>query len=280
MSQKSYRNKKATLYLIATPIGNMDDMTIRAIETLKKMKVIFCEDTRITLLLLKKFNIKTTLISNHQYNENENQEKLLSYLDDGNDVGLVTDRGTPIISDPGFHLTKTAIDKGYNVVSIPGSTAFVNALITSGIDAQPFLFFGFLNSKGSKRKKELEELKNNKYTLIFYESPHRLVETLEDMIKILGNRKCSISREITKRYEEIYRGTLFDIISKLDIIKGEYVIVIEGNKQVNYDSLSIIEHINLYIKEGLSNMEAIKKVAKDRGINKNIVYKAYHKEGD
>ncbi len=277
MSQKSYDNKP-TLYLIATPIGNMEDITYRAINVLKSVSVIFSEDTRVTNQLLSYYNIKNKLISSHQYNEKDNIDKLLKYLDDGQDVGLVTDRGTPIISDPGYYLAKTAINNNYNVVSIPGATAFVSALITSNIDAQPFTFFGFLNSKSSKRRKELEDLKNNKYTLIFYESPHRLIDTLNDMLKILGNRNVSISREITKKFEEIYRGTISDVINELEVVKGEFVIVVEGNKDVNdFSNLSILDHVNLYIENGLDSKEAIKKVAHERKLNKNEVYREYHK---
>ena len=277
MSQKSY-NGKPTLYLIATPIGNMEDITYRAINVLKSVSVIFSEDTRVTNQLLSYYNIKNKLISSHQYNEKENIDKLLKYLGDGQDVGLVTDRGTPIISDPGYYLAQAAINNNYNVVSIPGATAFVSALITSNIEDQPFTFIGFLNSKQSKRRKELENLKNHKYTLIFYESPHRLIDTLNDMLKIMGNRNIAISREITKKFEEIYRGTISDVINELDVVKGEFVIVLEGNKDVNdFSNLSILEHVDLYIKNGYDSKEAIKKVAHERKLNKNEVYREYHK---
>lgn len=277
MSQKSYNNRP-TLYLIATPIGNMEDITYRAINVLNKVSVIFSEDTRVTNQLLSYYNIKNKLISSHQYNEKENIDKLLKYLNDGQDVGLVTDRGTPIISDPGYYLAQAAINNNYNVVSIPGATAFVSALITSNIEAQPFTFIGFLNSKQSKRRKELEDLKNHKYTLIFYESPHRLIDTLNDMLKIMGNRKIAISREITKKFEEIYRGTISDVINELEVVKGEFVIVLEGNKDVNdFSNLSILEHVDLYIKNGYDSKEAIKKVAHERKLNKNEVYREYHK---
>lgn len=277
MSQKSF-DKSPVLYLVATPIGNMDDITFRAIEILKSVKVIFSEDTRITNQLLKHYNIKNKLISSHQYNEKENIDKLLEYLNSGSDVGLVTDRGTPVISDPGYYLAQAAIDAGFNVVSIPGATAFVSALIVSGVEAQPFTFYGFLNSKQSKRKKELEKLKSLEPTMIFYEAPHRLTETLIDMLEILGNRRCSISREITKKFEEVYRGNLVDIIEQTKDVKGEIVIVVEGNKNVNnFDNLTIIEHVNLYIKEGYSSKDAIKLVAKERQLNKNEVYMEYHK---
>lgn len=277
MSQKSYSNGKATVYLIPTPIGNMDDITLRAIKTLEKVDVIFCEDTRVTALLLDHLKIKKKLISSHKFNESANKDKFLSYLEENKEVGIVTDRGTPIISDPGYDLVKVAIENEYNVVALPGPTAFVPALIASGLSPQPFLFYGFLNNKESKRKKELEELKEEKSTMIFYESPHRIVETLENMKTILGNRNISISREITKKFEEIYRGKISDIIREMIEIKGELVIVVSGNnEEKKYDHLSVIEHVNLYIKEGMTSKEAIKKVSLDRGKNKNEIYKEYH----
>lgn len=276
MSQKSYNNTPA-VYIIPTPIGNMEDITLRAINILKQVEVIFCEDTRVTSLLLNHFNIKKKLISSHKFNEEKNSNKLLDYLNDGKDIGIVTDRGTPIISDPGFELVKVAIENDYNVVSLPGPTAFVPALTVSGLNPQPFLFYGFLINKEGKRKKELEELKNHRETMIFYESPHRIVETLDNMLEVLGNRNISISREISKKFEEIYRGTIEEIKQDMVNVKGELVIVVSGNTEENtYDNLTIIEHVNLYIKEGIDSKEAIKKVSQDRGINKNEVYKEYH----
>ena len=208
MSQKSYDNTP-TLYLIPTPIGNMEDITIRAINTLKMVDVVFCEDTRVTGQLLKYLEISKKLISSHQFNESNNKQKLIEYLSNGSNVGLVSDRGTPIISDPGYELAKCAMEEGYNVVSLPGATALIPALTSSGISPMPFYYYGFLNSKDSARRKELEILKNIEATLIIYEAPHRINKTLKDLGNILGNnRKISISREITKKYEEIYRGTI------------------------------------------------------------------------
>jgi len=226
---------------------------------------------------LEQFDIKKRLISSHKFNEEKNDNKIIEYLSQGLNVGIVTDRGTPIISDPGYELVKTAINNNYNVVALPGPTAFVPALITSGLSPQPFLFYGFLNNKESKRKKELEELKENKETMIFYEAPHRIESTLKVMLETLGNRFISISREITKKYEEIYRGKISDLLNENITMKGEFVIVVEGNQQEKtYEHLSLIEHVNLYIKEGYSSKEAIKKVAADRNIPKNEVYSAYH----
>lgn len=277
MSQKSY-DGSPTVYLIPTPIGNMEDITMRALHTLEEVDVIFSEDTRVTSLLLKHYNIQKKLISSHQYNESKNITKMLSYLSEGKNVGIVSDRGTPVISDPGYELAEAAIQNGYNVVGLPGATALIPALITSGIQPMPFLFYGFLNSKDGKRKKELESLKKVAATLIFYEAPHRIQKTLEDMLQILGNRRVSISREISKKYEEIYRETLDQVIGQVVDIKGEIVIIVEGNFQgENHDNLTIIEHINLFLKEGMSVKDAIKQVAHDRGLPKNEVYQEYHR---
>ena len=277
MSQKSYDNSP-TLYLIPTPIGNMEDITMRALNTLKLVDVVFCEDTRVTGQLLKYFDISKKLISSHEYNESKNKEKLIEYLRNGSNVGLVSDRGTPIISDPGYELAKFAIEEGYNVVSLPGSTALIPALTSSGISPMPFYYYGFLNSKDSARRKELEFLKNIDATLILYEAPHRINKTLKDMQNILGNnRKISISREITKKYEEIYRGTIEELVNQNNDYKGELVIVVEGNKTSSeYKNLTIEEHINLYIEDGKSSMDAIKIVAKERGMKKSEVYDIYH----
>lgn len=277
MSQKSY-DGSPTLYLIPTPIGNMEDITIRALNILKEVEVVFCEDTRVTGQLLKYYDINKKLISSHNFNESKNTNKLLEYLNSGFNVGLVSDRGTPIISDPGYELAKCAIDNGFNVVSLPGATALIPALTSSGISPMPFYYYGFLNNKDSSRKKELENLKNIDATIIIYEAPHRIKKTLIDLGNILGNnRKISISREITKKYEEIYRGTVEELIKQNNEYKGELVLVIEGNKKiVEYKNLTIKEHVNLYLEEGNSVMDAIKIVSKERGMKKSEVYDEYH----
>lgn len=277
MSQKSY-DGSSTVYLIPTPIGNMEDITIRALHILELVDVIFSEDTRVTSLLLKHYNIQKKLISSHEYNESKNITKLLSYLSEGKQVGIVSDQGTPVISDPGYELARAAIENGYNVVGLPGPTALIPALVTSGIQPMPFYFYGFLNSKDGKRKKELKNLQKVPATLIFYEAPHRIQKTLKDMLEILGNRKVSISREISKKYEEIYRETLENVIGQVIDIKGEIVIIVEGNFQgENHDNLTINEHINLFLKEGMPVKDAIKQVAHDRGLPKNEVYQEYHR---
>lgn len=264
------------LYLIPTPIGNMDDMTFRAVNVLRSVEVVFSEDTRVTGLLFKHFGIKKKLIANHNFNENDNKDKLLDYLSNGYDVGIVSDRGTPTISDPGYALVLHAIKNGYNVVSLPGATAFVPALTVSGLDISHFTFYGFLNNKSSKRRKELEDLRFNKETLIFYESPHRLKEMLNDVLVVLGNRKISISREITKKYEEVIRGTVTEVIDCLNDIKGEIVVVVSGNYIQEQDDMNIVECVDFYISLGNSPMNAIKMVARDRGVSKNVVYDEYH----
>lgn len=276
MSQKSY-NGTPTVYLIPTPIGNLEDITLRAINILKEVEVVFSEDTRVTGLLLQNLNIKKKLIANHEYNENENKDKIIKYLKDDYSVGIVTDRGTPIISDPGYPLAHHVISQGYNVVGLPGPTALIPALIMSGLNPAPFLFYGFLNSKEQRREKELEELKNIKATMIFYESPHRIKKTLNDMLNILGNRNISISREISKKFEEVYRGTITDVLVELEEPKGEFVIVVEGTTEtVDYTNVSVIEHVNAYIKEGNSVNTAIGLVARQRNVSKKEIYNEYH----
>lgn len=277
MWQNSY-DGSPTLYIIPTPIGNLDDITIRALNVLKQVEVVFSEDTRVTSLLLKHFDIKKNLISLHDHNEEKVKENVLDYLIKGNDVAIVTDRGTPIISDPGYKTVEYVVEKGFNVVSLPGATAFVPALTSSGLNPKPFTFYGFLNSKESKCKKELEELKSLKSTIIFYEAPHRLEKTLNLIYSIFGERNISVSREISKKYENIFRGTLAELLNNLGTIKGEYVLVVEGCKDTceNVNNLTIIDNVNLYVNNGMKLMDAIKTVAKERKIPKNEVYKEYH----
>ena len=238
---------------------------------------LLTEDTRITGVLLQHLNIKKRMYVNNDHNEEKNFNLVVNALSEGKNVGLVSDRGTPVISDPGYNIAKKVIEKGYNVVGLPGATALIPALITSGIEPLPFLFYGFLNSKDSKLRKELEEIKKYKHTIIFYEAPHRINKTLENMKNILGDRKISISREISKRYEEIYRGNITDVMLELQEPKGEFVIVIEGNKEEDvYDDLSIEKQVELYESDGMSKMEAIKKVAKLRKVPKSEIYNLIH----
>ncbi len=278
MWQISY-DDSPTLYLVPTPIGNLDDMTYRSINILNTVEVIFSEDTRVTLQLLNHFDIKKKLIALHDHNEDIEKEKVLEYLKNGKSVAIVTDRGTPIISDPGYKTVKYVTDNGYNVVGLPGANAFVPALITSGIEPSPFMFYGFLNSKDSKRKAELESLKFCKYTIIFYEAPHRIKKTMEEILEIFGDRQVSLSREISKKFESIYRGNISDLLPTLDNIKGEFVIVVSPYKEDNSNNnkLSVIDNVKLYIENGMEVMDAIKRVAMERNIPKNEIYREYHR---
>ena len=278
MMQNSY-DGSPTLYLVPTPIGNMGDITYRAVDVLREVEVIFSEDTRVTLNLLKYFDISKKLIALHDHNEEDLKEKVLEYLKDGKSIALVTDRGTPIISDPGYKTVKYVTDKGFNVVSLPGATAFVPALTVSGLAPQPFLFYGFLNSKESKRREELEKLSTEEETMIFYEAPHRIKSTLKLMLDLFGDRNISISREISKKFESVYRGKISEVIAIIPE-KGEFVIVVEGttNNGNELSNLSTKEAVDMYIKAGLDVMSAIKRVAKDRGVSKSIIYKEYHSE--
>ena len=276
MIQKSY-NDTASLYLIPTPIGNLDDITIRSLNTLKMVDVILCEDTRDTGLLLQNYDIHKKLLSCHEYNENQMIDTVISLLKEGNQVGLVTDQGTPIISDPGFLVSRGVMEAGYNVISLPGPTAFVPALTVSGIEPSPFLFYGFLNAKKQKQITELNSLKNIKYTLIFYESVHRIQDTLENMLEVFGDRRVAICRELSKIHEEIIRDTISHLIPLVNTMKGEFVIVVEGNKDIiDYSNLDVLEHVKMYTNDGISEMDAIKMVAKDRNVAKSIIYNEYH----
>lgn len=267
---------RPSLYLIPTPLGNLDDITIRALKVLETVDIILCEDTRETKKLLDKYNIKNKLVSCHEFNEEKIKDRVLSYLVGGFNVGLVTDQGTPLISDPGYRITSYIVSKGYDIVSLPGPTAFVPALTMSTLAPLPFLFYGFLNSKEVKRKKELTNLKNYPFTIIFYEAPHRILATLTNIKEIFGDRKVCLAREISKKYEEAIRGNISEILESKFELKGEFVIVVEGAKlEFDFNRMSIVDHVNFYIEDGNTKNEAIKLVAKERGIPKSIVYKEY-----
>lgn len=278
MWQRNY-DGSPVLYLVPTPIGNMDDMTFRAINILRDVSVIFAEDTRVTRNLLNYFEINNKLISLHDHNEEQVKNTVFNYLSEGNSVAIVTDRGTPIISDPGYKTVKFVSDKGFRVVGLPGACAFVPALIMSGIVPQPFTFYGFLDSKVEKKRKELEKLKFVENTIIFYEAPHRIYKTMEMLLEIFGDRDVSLSREISKKYESVYRGNISNLLPTLKEIKGEFVIIVEGfkNNNIDDDNLTVVEQVDFYINNGMSAMEAFKTVAKERGMKKNDVYALYHR---
>ena len=276
MIQKSYDGKNA-LYLIPTPIGNMEDITMRALNILKLVDYVLCEDTRVTKVLLDYFNLKKKLVSCHEHNEDTVKKRVLEDLKDGKNIGLVTDQGSPIISDPGYRVVEYVTQNNQNVIALPGATAFVPALMTSGIDSSKFIFYGFTNAKHSKRIKELEILKPMQYTIVFYEAVHRIKEFIDDLYNAFGNRKVVIARELSKLHEEIYRGSLEELKNCDITLKGEFVIVVGGNKEnIDYSDISIIEHVKMYIEEGNSEKDAIKLVAKDRKVAKSDIYKEYH----
>ena len=270
------------LYLIPTPIGNMEDMTYRSVRILSDVDVIFSEDTRVTQNLLSYFNISKKLISLHDHNEDFVKDSVLEYLKNGKNVGLVTDRGTPIISDPGYKTVKYVASYGFHVVALPGANAFVPALITSGIAPQPFTFYGFLDSRLKRKRNELEKLKFVQHTLIFYEAPHRILKTMELMLDIFGDREVSLSREISKKFESIYRGNISSLLSTLSDIKGEFVIIVSGNSNLSIDEndLSVSQQVDFYIENGMKKMDAIKLVARERNMKKNDVYSEYHRGGE
>ncbi len=278
MSQKSYE-RTSLLYLVPTPIGNRKDISQRTIEILESSDAIFCEDTRVTSQLLNSLNISVKLFQCNEQNEDKAKKLIVEYLNNDSVVSLVSDRGTPLISDPGYRVVEYVLANDHYVIALPGPTAFVPALITSGLKTSPFTFYGFLNAKSAKRVSELQLLKTNPHTMIFYEAPHRILEMLNDMYEVFGNRSISIAREISKIHEEIYRGELKDVIGELSKseIRGEFVVVVSGNEEkTNYDNISIEEHVKMYIDEGLDEKEALKKVAKDRNKSKSDIYKIFH----
>lgn len=275
--QKSNFDIVSTLYLVPTPIGNFEDMTYRSVNVLKEVDMIYCEDTRVTKVLLSHFAINTPLKNYHIFNEEVKADEILTKLSEGQNIALVSDAGLPCISDPGFLISKLAIEAGYNVVSLPGASASLTALIASGLPNDKFYFNGFLNSKQSQRIKQLKNLMNKEETIIFYEAPHRIIETLNDIYQVFGNRNIVIARELTKKFEEYIRGNIKDIIDTITELKGEIVLIVEGckinNELANLNNLSILDHFNFYKEKNMSDNDAMKQVAKDRGISKSVVYK-------
>ena len=273
------------IYLVATPIGNLSDISMRAIETLKNVDIIACEDTRNTIRLLNHFEIKGHLTSYHEYNKIDKAYELCEKVKEGNNIAFVSDAGMPAISDPGYELVDIAYKEGLEVTVVPGASAVVSALAISGISSRRFAFEGFLPADKNEKKEILIELSQESRTLILYEAPHRLLKTLKELFEYMGDRNIAIVREITKLHEEVLRGKLADIIADYEsekiAIRGEYVLVIEGKsllekreeRQKSFEEISIREHYEKYIAEGMGKKEAMKAVAKDRGIQKRDVYK-------
>ncbi len=278
--QKSYENsEKGKLYIIPTPIGNVEDITLRSINILKYVDVIYSEDTRETKKLLDKLDIKKVLISCHKYNENKIKNDLVKELKTGKNLALVTDRGTPLISDPGFIVSKFCIENGIDVIALPGASALLPALNMSGIESNHFLFYGFLNNKDSIVKKEMKDFLKFPYTIVIYESPHRIIKTLENMFSILGNRNISISREISKIYEEVFRGTIEEALNYYLEPKGEFVIILEKAViEEEYDENILLTEIEELIKSGNTNKDAVQLISKKYNISKNLLYNKFERK--
>lgn len=272
------------LYLVATPIGNLEDITYRALRILGEVDFIAAEDTRHTLKLLNHFEIQKPMISYYEHNIRERGEKIIARIKEGKDAALVSDAGTPAISDPGEDLVRLCIEEGIRVIPVPGAVAGINALICSGISTKRFSFEGFLSVNKKSRIDHLNSVKDSTYTLIFYEAPHKLLNTLTDMLKYFGNRRITVAREITKKFEEFIYTDLEDAISHFtqNQPKGEFVLIVEGMNESEkispFDNMTILEHINYYIENGTDKKEAMKKVAADRNISKREVYAETIKE--
>lgn len=269
------------LYIVATPIGNLDDITYRAVKVLNGVDLIAAEDTRHTLKLLNHLEISKPLMSYYKETEKVKAKVIIDKLKEGKNVAVVSDAGTPGISDPGFEVIKEAIKENIVVVPVPGACAAINSLICSGLDTRQFLFVGFLSAKSKEKKDKLNEVKNIQSTLIFYEAPHKIDETLKCMIDILGDRKISIGREMTKIHEEFIRGKISEVMEKIEP-KGEMVIIVEGAEKSESDiardsrnEMTLEEHYAYYEGQGLEKKEIIKRIAKDRGVNKNEIYKHF-----
>jgi len=281
-------SEKGTLYLVATPIGNLQDITFRAVNTLKEVDMIAAEDTRHSIKLLNHFEIKKPLISYHEHNKIVKGKYLIEQLLEGKNIALVSDAGSPGISDPGEDLVKLAIENAVKVTMIPGPVAAVTGLVISGLPTGRFVFEGFLPMNKKIRQERLKQLKEELRTIIFYEAPHKLAHTLKDIYTAWGDRRIALARELTKRYEEIIRCSLFEAMERYqnETPRGEFVIIIEGqdekvlieSERDKYTNISIEEHVQMYTEAGLTKKEAIKKVADERGIIKRDVYNTVMKK--
>ena len=276
--ETTHQKKIGTLYIVATPIGNLEDITLRAIRILKEVDMIAAEDTRHTLKLLNHLEISKPLISYHRHNEDIKTDILIKKLQQGKQIALVSDAGTPGICDPGEEVIKKCIKEDIPVVPIPGACAMINALICSGLDTKEFVFIGFLPLNKKNRKEKLEEIKNITKTIILYEAPHKLDTTLKDLKEIIGDRKIILARELTKIHEEYIRENIDILIERAKELKGEIVLIIEGEQKKEENDLlqlSLEEHYRYYEEKGLSKKEIIKKIAKDRNVNKNEIYQKF-----
>lgn len=279
-----------TLYLCATPIGNLEDITFRVIRTLKEVDFIAAEDTRHSIKLLNHFQIKTKMTSYHEYNRVEKAKVLVQQLLDGKNIALITDAGTPGISDPGEELVRQCYEAGITVTALPGACAFVNALVISGLPTRRFCFEAFLPAEKKERKEILQKLENETRTIILYEAPHRLMKTLHELFEVLGNRSATLCRELTKRHESVFVSSLEEIIAyhKENPPKGECVLIVEGKSlrelkeehQEEFRKIPLNEHMDRYIQQGYSKKDAMKLVAKDRGVGKRDIYQQLLSESE
>lgn len=276
MIQKSYENSEyGKLYLIPTPIGNLDDITLRAIKTLEMVDIVYAEDTRETLNLLKYLKINKKVESCHKYTEMKHKDKIVQILKLGKNIGYVTDRGTPLISDPGNVIVDESIKQNITVIALPGPNALLPAINMSGLSNERFLFYGFLNSKQSLAKKELIDLKDIKQTIIFYESPHRIRDTLSQILDVFGNRNIAIVREISKLHEEVIRDNIENILKISDTLKGEMVIIVEGNTKEETLEVNYTEEIDKLLTQGYSKRDAIREIADKYNVSKNKLYNEF-----
>ena len=281
--QKSFENEKPTLYLVPTPIGNLNEMTPRAIDVLNSVDVIACEDTRNSGQLLKHFGISKRLIAYQNFNETSSTKGIINLLSQGNNIALISDAGYPLINDPGQRVVSEVTALGYNVVPISGCSAFLNALVASGLIAQPFIFIGFLPPSTHDCVKKLRLYQSYPMTLIMYEAPHRIEKMLQSCLDVLGDRHICIARELTKVHEEFIRGKISEILPIASELKGEMVVVIEGNQddyEKDIDMGQILNMVNTSIESGISTSAAIKEVAKQTGISKNQIYDLVHGKTD
>lgn len=272
------------LYLVATPIGNLEDITFRAIKVLQEADIIAAEDTRHTLKLLNYYEISKPLISYHRHNEDVKTEVLINKLLEGKNIALVTDAGTPGISDPGEEIVKKAIENDIEIIPIPGACALINALIASGLNTREFAFYGFLPLNKNNRNKIIEKIKKEDKTVILYEAPHKLIKTLEDIQRNMGNINCVIARELTKIHEEFTRGDINSIlegIKRKEAIKGEYILLLDLNNNIleedDIKNKSIYEQYKVYESQGMEKKEIIKQIAKNKNVAKNEIYKLFVK---
>lgn len=270
------------LYIVATPIGNLEDITLRAIRVLKEVDIIAAEDTRHTLKLLNHLEISKPLISYHRHNEEIKTQELIDKLQEGKNIALVSDAGTPVISDPGGEIVKSAIENNIKVIPVPGACALITALVASGIDAKEFTFIGFLPQNKKNRNEKLEKIEKEERTSILYEAPHKLEKTLEDIGKVIGKRKVVLARELTKIHEEYIEGTIDELQAKIKEPKGEYVIIIDKNnkaqkqtEQEKLNAMQVEEHYKYYEQKGLNKKDIIKQIAKDRNVTKNEIYQKF-----